>query len=293
MLGRLAEVASLASRPVKIPSRPRVAATGFPPCIDLRACAIRALGVADDCFRRFHFGPRRERRPDNGRRRHPALSPRSPRRFSRRPAPADRRYPLAHRRARRRSLTGRTAQPAPGARPLLDERLRLAQMRGPVERAPAVPDRDRRRRHPLHPRALASRRRIAGDHHPRVARLGHRDARGHRAADGPDGARGHRRRRLRRGDPIDSRVRLLVRADRARLVRGARRAGVAEADGAPRLQAVRGPGRRPGRLRHRRDGPPGAARAPRHPHQPARPGAGEHSRLPDGHRRGARGRRLR
>ena len=48
--------------------------------------------------------------------------------------------------------------------------------RGEAERAAAVHDRDRRPRHPLHPRRVAARERAAADHHPRLARLGHRDA---------------------------------------------------------------------------------------------------------------------
>ena len=46
------------------------------------------------------------------------------------------------------------------------------------------------------------------------------------------------------------------------------------ADAPPRLHPLRRPGRRRGRRRHRRDGPPGARGAARHPHQPARDGAG-------------------
>ena len=42
----------------------------------------------------------------------------------------------------------------------------------------------------------------------------------------------------------------------------------------PRLYPLRGPGRRRGRLHHRRDGPPGSRRADRHPYEPARDGAG-------------------
>ena len=49
----------------------------------------------------------------------------------------------------------RAAGEAAGARPLLGNRLRLAQGRGEAERSPAVHDRDRRARHPLHPRPLA------------------------------------------------------------------------------------------------------------------------------------------
>ena len=42
---------------------------------------------------------------------------------------------------------------------------------------------------PLHPRQVAARERAAADHHARLARLGDRDARGHRPADRPDRAR--------------------------------------------------------------------------------------------------------
>ena len=41
-------------------------------------------------------------------------------------------------------------------RPLLDDRVRLAQVRGETERASAVHDRDRRGRDPLHPRQVAA-----------------------------------------------------------------------------------------------------------------------------------------
>ena len=61
--------------------------------------------------------------------------------------------------------------------PLLGDRLGLAPPKR-AQRAPAVHDRDRRRRHPLHPRPLAARGRVAADHDPRLARLGHRAARG-------------------------------------------------------------------------------------------------------------------
>ena len=48
----------------------------------------------------------------------------------------------------------------------------------------------------------------------------------------------------------------------------------------PRLHPLRRPGRRPGRGRHRRDGPPGTRGAGRHPHEPARAGAGGLQRVP-------------
>ena len=47
---------------------------------------------------------------------------------------------------------------------------------GEAERLAAVHDRDRRARHPLHPRQVAARGRAAADHHARLARLDRRDA---------------------------------------------------------------------------------------------------------------------
>ena len=164
-------------------------------------------------------------------------------------------------------------------------------MRAPTELPAAVHDPDRRRGRPLHPCALTPRERVAVDHHPRLARLGDRDARGHRSAHRSDRPRRHRRGRLPRRDSLDPRLRLLGPALRARLVRGPRREGLAEVDGPPRLQALRRPGRRPGGGRHRRDGSRGAQGTPRRPHEPAGPGAREHGRLSHRHRRGARRRR--
>ena len=57
--------------------------------------------------------------------------------------------------ARRRPVAGRPVGDDPGAHALLGERARLAQGRGEAERAAAVQDRDRRARHPLHPRQVA------------------------------------------------------------------------------------------------------------------------------------------
>ena len=65
---------------------------------------------------------------------------------------------------------------------------------------------------------------------------------------------------------------------------GPDRTGLGRADAPPRLHPLRRPGRRRRRRRHRRDGPPGARGPDRHPHEPARAGAGRpHA---DGHRRG-------
>ena len=69
-----------------------------------------------------------------------------------------------------------------GARPLLGDRLRLARVRGEAERPAALHHRDRRARHPLHPRPLPARGRAAADRHARVARLDPRAAEDHRAA---------------------------------------------------------------------------------------------------------------
>ena len=52
----------------------------------------------------------------------------------------------------------------------------------------AVHHRDRRGRHSLHPRALEASERAAGHRHARLARLDHRAAEDHRAADQSDGA---------------------------------------------------------------------------------------------------------
>ena len=130
------------------------------------------------------------------------------------------------------------------------------------------------RGHPLHPREVAARGRAAADHDARLARLGDRAARGRRAADRPDRARRPRRGRVPPRAAVPARLRLLRRADRARLGPRPHRARLGRADAPPRLLPLRRPGRRRGRRRHRRDGPPGARRAGRHPHQPARAGAG-------------------
>ncbi len=62
---------------------------------------------------------------------------------------------------------------------------------------------------------------LAADHDSRLARLDRRAARGHRPAHRPDHARRKRRGRVRPGAAVDPRVRLLRRAERARLVRPA------------------------------------------------------------------------
>ena len=93
--------------------------------------------------------------------------------------------------------------------------------------------------------------------------------------------------RIRPGAAVPARLRLLRRARRARLERRPRRAGLGGADAPPRLHPLCRPGRRRGRPRHRRDGPPGARGAARHPRELARDGAGRPSA--GGIRAGTRG----
>jgi hypothetical protein len=178
-------------------------------------------------------------------------------------APAHRGDALAQQGARPRSLAGRPAGASAGARALLGHRLRLAQSRGEAERAPAVHDRDRRGRDPLHPREVASRERAAADHDARLARLGHRAAREHRPPDRPDRSRWHPRGRIPPGAAVLAWLRLLGRADRARLGEWPHRTRVGGADGPSRLRALRRPRGRRGRRGHGRDGPPGARGAAR------------------------------
>jgi len=104
-------------------------------------------------------------------------------------------------RACRRRLAGRPAGDHAGAGPPLGDRTRLAQVRGEIERPTAVHHRDRRRGRPLHPRSFQAPERAAGNRHPRLARLDHRAAQDHRAADQPNGPWRRRGGRLRRGHP--------------------------------------------------------------------------------------------
>ena len=221
--------------------------------------------------RRADIRPRRVRMarhtkggPHEHSRRHPDRDPvvhdRDPRATDRRPAPAHLGDALAHQGTRRRSLAGRAAGDDPGARGLLGERVRLRACGGAAQRAAAVHDRDRRGRDPLHPRQVAARERVAADHDPRLARLGHRAARDRRPADRPDRARRHPRGRIPPGAAVPARLRVLERADRARLGRRPHRTRVGGADAPPRLHPLRRPGRRRGCPRHGPDGPPGGRR---------------------------------
>ena len=79
--------------------------------------------------------------------------------------------------------------------------------------APELRHRDRRARHPLHPRPLQARGRAAAGRLPRLAGLGRRAAEAHRPAHRPDRARRERVGRLPRGDPVDAGLRVLRQAD--------------------------------------------------------------------------------
>ena len=98
------------------------------------------------------------------------------RREARRVAPPHQRDAVASRGARQRSVARSSVGDDAGAHALLGHPVRLAQVRGRAERPAAVQDQDRRARHPLHPRQVAARERVAADPHARVARLGDRDA---------------------------------------------------------------------------------------------------------------------
>ena len=176
---------------------------------------------------------------------------------------------LAQQGAGRRSVAGRAARDAAGARALLGDRLRLAQGRGGAQRAAAVQDRDRRGGHPLHPRQVTARGRVAVDHDARLARLGHRAAGHSRPAHRPDRAR------RTGGDAFDLVLPSLpgygFSAEPTEIGWDPGRVAAAWAELMNRLgYTLRRPGRRRGGPRHRRDGPPGARGAGRNPHEPAR-----------------------
>ena len=145
---------------------------------------------------------------------------------------------------------------------------------GAAERAPAVHDRDRRSRHPLHPRRVAARERAAADHHARLAGLGRRDAerRSGRSAD-PTAHGGDAADAFDVVVPVDARLRVLGQADGDRLGPRPHRACLDRADEAPRIHAIRRAGRRLGCPDHGRDGRQGTSGAARHPLEHARHGA--------------------
>ena len=171
-------------------------------------------------------------------RRHPAISRRGSRRGSRRPARAAGPHALA--RPDPGIGLGLRHRPRVSAglvRVLADE-VRLARAGRPVQPLAALPHRHRRPADPLHPRALRRSRRVAVDHHARLAGIGRRVPRRHRAARA-------------------SQFHVVVPSlpgygwsgptTRTRLGREARRGSVGDVDGAPRLRPLRRAGRRLGR----------------------------------------------
>ena len=196
-------------------------------------------------------------------------------------SPTDRRV-CSWRRCRRWPATGRPSTTGAGVEARLNA-------------LPQFTTDDRRGRDPLHPRQVAARERAAADHDARLARLGRRAARDRRPADRPDRSRRYPRGRVPPGAAVPARLRLLERADRARL--GCRPHGtrVGGADAPPRLHPLRRPGRRRGCPRHGPHGPPGGRGSGRLPPEPAHGGARNRRSPAQGvrHRNALRPRRLR
>ena len=140
----------------------------------------------------------------------------------------------------------------------------------------AVHHRYRRPRHPFHPCPVEARKCTADDRHSWLARLDHRADEDHRAADQSHGPWRKRSGRLPSRDSVAAGLWLLRQADGARLESASHRAGMGDADAAPRIHAVCGAGRRLGQRGHGEHGPAGAARIARHPHQHAGHGSGRH-----------------
>ena len=113
----------------------------------------------------------------------------------------------------------------------------------------------------------------AADRDPRLARVGPRAAEGDRAADRPDGARRNGRGGVPSRHPVAARLRLLGPAEGGRLEPGPDRSRLGRADDAPGVLQLRRTGRGLGRGHYRGDGTARAARAARHPRQPAGGGA--------------------
>ena len=118
--------------------------------------------------------------------------------------------------------------------------------------------------HPLHSCAVQARERAATAHHPRLAWLGDRDARGDRATDQPNCAWRDRRGCVPSHPAVAARARLFGEADGDWLGSRPHRARLGGVDEPPWLHPLCRSGRRPGRQRHRRDGPPGPERAAGH-----------------------------
>src|SRR3954453_18036261 len=196
--------------------------------------------------------------------------------------------------AGRRSVAGRAAGDDAGARALLGDRVRLAQVRGETEGATALHHRDRRTGHPLRPHPLQARGRAAAPRGARMARLGHRAAEDTRPIDQSDGARRERSGRVPSRDPVDAGLRILRQAGHHRLGPRAHRTCLGGADEAHGIRPLRRLRRRLGRANRRSDGGTGASGVDRPPHQlpwcrSPRRGGGGHVRRPGAVRSRRRG----
>ena len=237
---------------IGVPSTPAAALKG--------AAGVSAANIGAPGFQEPAFSPRSdtgpysvdaliERPTPNGgrdddwhRRRDSSFQGRNPRGQPGRPPPTARCDALAQPGAGRGPIPGRAAQDHAAAGQLLVERLRLAQGGGEAQRVPAVHHAHRWHGHPLHPRQVAARERPAPDHDPRLARLDHRAARDRRPAHGSHRARRQRRGCVPSGAAIRSRIWLLRRADRTRMVgRPGRADDLARADAPPRLHDATSP----------------------------------------------------
>ncbi len=139
-----------------------------------------------------------------------------------------------------------------------------------TERPTAFHHRDRWARHSFHSRSFEARECAAAHRHPRMARLDHRAAEDHRAADQSDGPWRERRGRFRPGDPVDAGLRLLGQADHDRLGPRTHCPGMGHPDGAPGIPALRRARRRLGCAHRRHDGCAGTAGTDWHSHQHGR-----------------------
>ena len=152
--------------------------------------------------------------------------------------------------------------------------------RGEAQRVSALHHRDRRRGHPLHPRQVGARERAAGDHHPRLARLGRGDARLIGPLTDPTAHGGNAEDAFHLVLPSMPGYGLSGKPTELRLGPGPDRASLVRAHAATRLHPLRGSRRRLGRPDHRRDGREGAPGADRHPLQHARHRPGRHRQGP-------------
>src|SRR5579871_3906056 len=110
-------------------------------------------------------------------------------------------------------------------------------MRSQVERPANVRYHDRWARHPIHSREVETCKCAAAHRHARLARIDHRTAQDHRTADESDGTWRERFGRVPYRHPLDTRLRLLGKADGAQLGDRHDRPRLGRADATPWLYA--------------------------------------------------------